>query len=81
MTSLVEQRARRSSVWFIRAGATSKRRLYTLNATGALKLVGEERTRSAQGAGLLLSNRQSQFVNGIREFARAKGAPVRVRNR
>jgi molybdenum cofactor sulfurtransferase len=47
--------------------------IFTLNASGALKLVGESFPFEA-GGHLLLSTDNHNSVNGIREFARAKGA-------
>ncbi|HEY6042853.1 MAG TPA: aminotransferase class V-fold PLP-dependent enzyme, partial [Anaerolineae bacterium] len=49
--------------------------IFTLNASGALKLVGEAFAFCAGGAFLLLFDDHNS-VNGIREFARAKGARV-----
>ncbi len=49
--------------------------VFTLNASGALKLVGESYPFEPGGR-LLLSADNHNSVNGIREFARAKGALV-----
>jgi molybdenum cofactor sulfurtransferase len=49
--------------------------VFTLNASGALKLVGESYP-FAVGGRLLLTVDNHNSVNGIREFARAKGATV-----
>jgi selenocysteine lyase/cysteine desulfurase len=49
--------------------------VFTPNASGALKLVGEAFPFAA-GSRLLLSADNHNSVNGIREFARAKGAAV-----
>lgn len=49
--------------------------VFTANASGALKLVGEAYPFSPGGA-LLLSYDNHNSVNGIREFARHKGAVV-----
>ena len=49
--------------------------VFTLNASGALKLVGESYPFEAGGR-LLLTVDNHNSVNGIREFARAKGADV-----
>ncbi|MBI5031989.1 MAG: aminotransferase class V-fold PLP-dependent enzyme [Chloroflexi bacterium] len=49
--------------------------IFTLNASGALKLVGESYPFDANGHYLLLFDNHNS-VNGIREFARAKHAPV-----
>ena len=49
--------------------------VFTLNASGALKLVGESYPFEPGGR-LLLTFDNHNSVNGIREFARAKGAAV-----
>ena len=49
--------------------------IFTLNASGALKLVGEAYP-FAPGGRFLLSADNHNSVNGIREFAAAKGAEV-----
>ena len=49
--------------------------IFTPNATGALKLVGESYPFEAGGQ-LLLTADNHNSVNGIREFARAKGALI-----
>ena len=49
--------------------------VFTLNASGALKLVGESYP-FGPGGRLLLTVDNHNSVNGIREFARAKGAAV-----
>ena len=49
--------------------------VFTLNASGALKLVGESYPFEPGGR-LLLTVDNHNSVNGIREFARAKGARV-----
>jgi selenocysteine lyase/cysteine desulfurase len=49
--------------------------VFTLNASGALKLVGESYP-FAPGGRLLLTVDNHNSVNGIREFARARGAEV-----
>ena len=50
--------------------------IFTLNASGALKLVGESYP-FAPGGKLLLTADNHNSVNGMREFARAKGVAVR----
>jgi selenocysteine lyase/cysteine desulfurase len=50
--------------------------IFTPNATGALKLVGEAYP-FAPGVVYLLTFDNDNSVNGIREFARARGAQVR----
>jgi len=49
--------------------------VFTLNASGALKLVGEA-FPFADGGRFLLTADNHNSVNGIREFARARGAQV-----
>jgi len=49
--------------------------VFTANASGALKLIGESYPFAAGGR-LLLTTDNHNSVNGIREFARAKGAFV-----
>ena len=49
--------------------------IFTLNASGALKLVGEAYPFTPGGT-LLLTADNHNSVNGMREFARAKGAEV-----
>ena len=49
--------------------------IFTLNASGALKLVGESYPFRPGGRYLLTADNHNS-VNGIREFARAKGADV-----
>jgi selenocysteine lyase/cysteine desulfurase len=50
--------------------------IFTLNASGALKLVGESYP-FAPGGKLLLTADNHNSVNGLREFARGKGVEVR----
>lgn len=69
-TSLVE-RARQAVLEYFNAGDDYVA-IFTLNATGALKLVGESFPFSP-GSRLLLSTDNHNSVNGIREFAAAKG--------
>ena len=49
--------------------------IFTANATGALRLVGEAYPFMPEGHLLLCADNHNS-VNGIREFARARGAPV-----
>jgi selenocysteine lyase/cysteine desulfurase len=72
-TRLVE-RARRSVLDWFNAG-DDYTAIFTLNATGALKHVGESYPFSAGGR-LLLSADNHNSVNGIREFAAARGASL-----
>lgn len=50
--------------------------IFTLNATGALKLVGESYPFDSKSSFVLTADNHNS-VNGIREFAKAKGATVR----
>jgi selenocysteine lyase/cysteine desulfurase len=72
-TALVEQTRRAVLRWFNAEGRYTA--VFTANASGALKHVGECYP-FGHGRGLLLSSDNHNSVNGIREFARAKGAPV-----
>ncbi|HKC55461.1 MAG TPA: aminotransferase class V-fold PLP-dependent enzyme [Vicinamibacterales bacterium] len=74
MTTLVEQARRAVLEWF-NAPPDEYVAIFTANATGALKHVAESYPFS-QGTQLLLTADNHNSVNGIREFARAKGAPV-----
>jgi len=72
-TTLVEGARRAVLEWF---NATHDyTAIFTLNATGALKLVGESYP-FAPGGRLLLAADNHNSVNGIREFACAGGATV-----
>jgi molybdenum cofactor sulfurtransferase len=73
-TELVE-RARQSVLRFFGAAADEYLVIFTLNASTALKLVGESYPFS--GGRLLLTYDNHNSVNGLREFARAAGAPFR----
>ncbi|MBN1922633.1 MAG: aminotransferase class V-fold PLP-dependent enzyme [Anaerolineae bacterium] len=74
MTQWVE-RARAYVLEFFNADPDEYEAIFTLNASGALKLVGEAYPFVPKGHyALLFDNHNS--VNGIREFARAKGAQV-----
>jgi selenocysteine lyase/cysteine desulfurase len=74
MTKLVEETRHAVLDWF-NASPDEYVAIFTANATGALKHVAESYPFS-QGAGLLLTVDNHNSVNGIREFARARGAPV-----
>jgi selenocysteine lyase/cysteine desulfurase len=74
MTQLVEQ-ARAYVLKYFNAPADEYVAIFTLNASGALKLVGESYPFEQDGRYLLTFDNHNS-VNGIREFARAKGAPV-----
>ena len=72
MTELVES-ARRAVLEFFGAALDEYVAIFTPNATGALRLVGEAYPfRSGDRFLLTFDNHNS--VNGIREFARARGA-------
>jgi selenocysteine lyase/cysteine desulfurase len=72
-TSLVEGARRAVLEWF---GATGEyTAIFTANATGALKHVGESYPFASTGR-LLLTADNHNSVNGIREFARAADATI-----
>jgi selenocysteine lyase/cysteine desulfurase len=75
MTERVE-RARAAVLGYFRADPEEYLAIFTPNASGALKLVGESYP-FAPGSRLLLSFDNHNSVNGIREFARARGAELR----
>jgi molybdenum cofactor sulfurtransferase len=70
MTQQVEQA--RAAVLAYFNGVGEYTAIFTLNASGALKLVGESYPFDTRGK-LLLTADNHNSVNGIREFARAKG--------
>lgn len=72
MTELVE-RAREAVLEFFGASPDEYVAIFTPNATGALRLVGEAYPFHA-GDRFLLTFDNHNSVNGIREFARARGA-------
>jgi selenocysteine lyase/cysteine desulfurase len=72
MTELVE-RARAAVLEFFGASPDEYVAIFTPNATGALRLVGEAYPFHA-GDRFLLTFDNHNSVNGIREFARARGA-------
>jgi len=72
MTHLVEQ-TRGAILEFFGASPDEYAAIFTPNATGALKLVGEAYP-FGPGDHYLLTFDNHNSVNGIREFARAKGA-------
>ena len=74
MTDLVEQ-AREYVLRYFNADPDEYLAIFTPNATGALKLVGESYP-FAPGGNYLLTFDNHNSVNGIREFARSKGAAV-----
>ncbi len=73
MTRRVEQA--RTAVLDYFNGAGEYTAIFTLNASAALKLVGESYP-FVPGAGLLLTADNHNSVNGIREFAKKGGASV-----
>ncbi len=74
MTRRVES-ARAAVLDYFNASPDEYMAIFTANATGALKLVGEAYP-FAPGDHYLLTYDNHNSVNGIREFARAKGATV-----
>jgi molybdenum cofactor sulfurtransferase len=72
MTELVEQ-ARAAVLAFFGASPQEYEAIFTPNATGALRLVGEAYP-FRPGDRFLLTFDNHNSVNGIREFARARGA-------
>ncbi len=73
-TELVE-RARRAVLDFFSASPDEYEAIFTPNATGALRLVGEAYP-FRPGDRFLLTFDNHNSVNGIREFARARGAEI-----
>ncbi len=71
-TELVEK-ARRAVLSYFRASPDEYEAIFTANASGALKLVGESYP-FGPGSRFLLTYDNHNSVNGIREFARDKGA-------
>ncbi|CAG0927927.1 molybdenum cofactor sulfurtransferase [Thermoflexales bacterium] len=74
MTQLVEQ-ARDYVLQYFNASPDEYLVIFTPNSTGALKLIGESYPLGP-GDTYLLTFDNHNSVNGIREFARAKGAAV-----
>ena len=75
MTELVEL-TRAAVLHYFRASADEYVVVFTQNATAALRLVGEAYPFSSGGRYLLSADNHNS-VNGIREFARQRGADVR----
>jgi molybdenum cofactor sulfurtransferase len=73
-TQLIES-SRRAVLDFFRASPDEYIVIFTQNASGALKLVGEAYP-FGKGCHYLLTFDNHNSVNGIREFAHAKGADV-----
>jgi molybdenum cofactor sulfurtransferase len=74
MTQLI-QRTRQAVLDYFHANPEEYVVIFTCNASGALKLVGESYPFTPGGNFLLIFDNHNS-VNGIREFARAKGARV-----
>ena len=74
MTQLVEQ-ARQAVLEYFNASPDEYMVIFTQNSTGALKLLGESYPFAPGGAYLLTFDNHNS-VNGIREFARSRGAAV-----
>ncbi len=74
MTELDEQ-ARAFVLSFFNASPDEYTAIFTPNASGALRLVGEAYPFAPNGQ-LLLSFDNHNSVNGMREFARTKGTPI-----
>ncbi len=75
MTARVEA-TRAQILEFFRASPQEYQVIFTPNATGALRLVGESYP-FGPGSRFLLTFDNHNSVNGIRQFARARGASVR----
>jgi molybdenum cofactor sulfurtransferase len=75
LTTELVGRARRAVLEFFNASPEEWAVVFTANATQALKLVGEAYPFGSGGRFLLTFDNHNS-VNGIREFARAKGSPV-----
>lgn len=69
------ENTRRSVLSYFNASAAEYILVFTANASGGLKLVGEAFPFAPQSR-LLLTFDNHNSVNGIREFARAKGAAI-----
>ncbi len=73
--SVYMERARSAVLEFFNAAAEEWAVVFTANATQALKIVGESYPFTASGEFLLTFDNHNS-VNGIREFARARGASI-----
>jgi len=73
-TAIIED-ARRSTLAFFGADPDEYEVVFTANASGALRLVGEA-FAFRRGSRLVLSADNHNSVNGIREIARVRGADV-----
>jgi selenocysteine lyase/cysteine desulfurase len=76
LTTTFAEQARLSVVEFFNADPDEYVVIFTANATQALKLVGEAYPFDERGEYLLTFDNHNS-VNGIREFARARGCPTR----
>jgi selenocysteine lyase/cysteine desulfurase len=74
-STVLMEHTREAVLRFFNASPDEYEVIFTSNASGALKLVGESYP-FGPGATYLLSYDNHNSVNGIREFARAKGADV-----
>lgn len=68
--------ARAAVLEFFGVSASTHAVCFTANASAAIKLVGESYPLGA-GRGLVLTADNHNSINGLREFARRTGAPVR----
>jgi selenocysteine lyase/cysteine desulfurase len=73
-TELIED-ARRLTLEFFRADPTEYEVIFTANASGAIRLVAES-FPFRHGSRLVLSADNHNSVNGIREYARVRGAEI-----
>ncbi len=71
----LDQRARKSVLEYFNASPEEYVVVFTQNASGALKLVGEAYPFDSQSRYVLTFDNHNA-ANGIREFARAKGASI-----
>lgn len=74
-STIIDERARHFVLEYFNAPADEYVVVFTANASGALKLVGESYP-FASGGHYLLTFDNHNSVNGIREYARARGASV-----
>jgi molybdenum cofactor sulfurtransferase len=74
-TTVIVERTRQAVLRWFNAPPDEYTAVFTLNASSALKLVGESYP-FAPGGRLLLTVDNHNSVNGIREFARLKGADI-----
>ena len=74
-STALDERARTRVLEYFNAAPDEYAAIFTANASGALKLVGESYP-FGKGGRYLLTFDNHNSVNGIREFARARGATV-----